>query len=60
MLNFFYDSLETLKQVKRPTRSEIINMTIAVFVLVIIAWIYFAITDWIFVTLYKQFYNIMK
>ena len=60
MLNFFYDSLETLKQVKKPTRTDVINMTLAVFLIVIVAWFYFAITDWFFVTLYKQFYNIMK
>lgn len=60
MLNFFYESLETLKQVKKPSKKEVINLVIAVFVLVIIASVFFAAVDWVFVTLYKQFYNLMR
>jgi len=45
MLNFFYESLETLKQVKKPSKKEVINLVIAVFVLVIIASVFFAAVD---------------
>ena len=59
MLNFFYESLETLKQVKKPTKKEVINLTVAIFVIVVISAIYFIITDWIFVNLYQMFYQLM-
>lgn len=60
MFNFFYDSLETLKQVKKPTKQEVIDMTIKIFVIVIIAGIFFAISDGIFYFVFQQFYNLMK
>ncbi len=60
MLNFFYESLETLKQVKKPTRKEVINLTIAIFVIVIIAALYFAAVDWVLMNLYQYFYQIMS
>jgi preprotein translocase subunit SecE len=37
MLKFFYDSLDTLKQVKKPTKKEVVNITIAIFIIVILA-----------------------
>ncbi len=60
MLNFFYDSLETLKQVKKPTKNEVINLTIAIFVVVIIASLYFAMLDWVYLNVYQVFYQIMS
>lgn len=60
MLNFFYASLETLKQVKKPTKKDIITVTIQIFVVIILAWVFFAITDWVFASLYQRFYNLMK
>lgn len=60
MLKFFYDSLETLKQVKKPTKNEVINLAIAVFIIVIIAAGYFAAVDWVFINLYQTFYQIMS
>lgn len=56
MLNFFYDSLDTLKKVKKPTSAEITNMTITIFVVVIIAAIIFMVYDGVFSAAYKSFY----
>lgn len=45
MLNFFYDSIETLKKVKKPTNADVINLTIIIFLVVIIAALLFALMD---------------
>lgn len=60
MSKFFYDSLATLKNVKKPTKKETINLTITIFVVVIMFWIFFAITDGIFMQLWKIFFNLMS
>ena len=60
MFNFFYDSLDTLKKVKKPTGKEVTNLTIAIFVVVIIAALYFALTDGVFGSLYQTFYQLMQ
>lgn len=59
MFNFFYSSIETLKQVKKPTKKEITSITIQIFILILVAWIFFMITDWLFGSLYQRFYQIM-
>jgi preprotein translocase SecE subunit len=59
MLTFFYDSLETLKKVKKPTAAEITNMTITIFIVVIIAAIIFMVFDGVFASVYKSFYTSM-
>lgn len=59
MFNFFYDSIETLKQVKKPTKKQVFNLTVAIFIVVILAGIYFAILDGVFLSLYELFYNLM-
>ena len=41
MLRFFYDSLETVKKLKHPTRKDYINLTLAIFAAVIIGSLYF-------------------
>jgi len=41
MLEFFYKSLETLKEVKKPTKDEVIKMTIIVIVIILISAILF-------------------
>jgi preprotein translocase SecE subunit len=51
LLDFFYESIETLHEVKVPSKQEVTKMTIAVLVIVIIAAILFAITDYIFLNL---------
>lgn len=41
MLRFFYDSLETVKKLKHPTRKDYINLTLAIFAAVIIGSLFF-------------------
>lgn len=60
MLNFFHSSLDTLKQVKKPTSKEVRDVTIAIFVIVIIAAIYFMAIDGLFLNLYNMFYCAMN
>jgi len=48
MMKFIYDSLDTVKKLKRPTRKDFINITIAIFVAIIIAGVYFVAADTIF------------
>lgn len=57
MLNFFYDSLDTLKKVKKPTTKEVTELTILVFVVVAIAAVVFAVYDGVFGEVYKMIYN---
>lgn len=61
MLEFFYESIETLKEVKRPSKDEVFKMTIAVLVIVAVAWVLFAILDYFFLNLYDNFiYNFLN
>ena len=53
MLNFFYESIETLKEVKKPSKEEIIKMTIAVLVIVLLSALLFIIVDYVFLNLYN-------
>jgi len=55
MLEFFYESLETLKEVKKPSKDEVFKMTMAVLVIVAVAWVLFAILDYFFLNLYDGF-----
>lgn len=56
MLTFFYDSLDSLKKVKKPTTKEVINLTIVIFVVVIISALLFAAFDGLFAASYQWFY----
>ncbi|MCX6823377.1 MAG: preprotein translocase subunit SecE [candidate division SR1 bacterium] len=60
MMKFIYDSLDTVKKLKRPTKKDFINLTLSIFAAVIIAGIYFVATDTIFSGIYKWFYSVMK
>lgn len=60
MMKFVYDSLDTVKKLKHPSRKDFINLTLAIFALVIIAGLYFIVTDTVFSEAYKWFYSIMK
>ncbi len=60
MLRFLEEAVELLRQTKKPTKDEVINMTIAVLVIILIAWLFFAISDLIFINLYSYFYNLMS
>ena len=60
MMKFIYDSLETVKKLKHPTKKDFINLTIAIFAFIIVSGALFIIADTIFSWLYKRFYSIMK
>ncbi len=60
MMKFVYDSLETVKKLKHPTKKDFINITISIIVAVIVAWVLFIVSDTVFSGLYKWFYSIMK
>ncbi len=60
MLRFFYDSLETVKKLKKPTKKDYINLTLAIFAAVIIGSIFFVGVDSLMSNLYKIFYSVMK
>ena len=59
MLKFFYDSLDTVRKLKRPTTKDYITLTIAIFVAVIIGGALFIMLDSVFSNGYKIFYHIM-
>ncbi|MEI7558101.1 MAG: preprotein translocase subunit SecE [bacterium] len=60
MMKFIYDSLETVKKLKHPTKKDFINLTIAIFAAITIAGVYFILADTVFSGLYKRFYSIMQ
>ena len=60
MLRFFYDSLETVKKLKSPTKKDYINLTLAIFAAVIIWSVFFVGIDSILSNAYKIFYSVMK
>jgi len=60
MLKFFYESLDTLSEVKKPSKDEVIKMTVAVLVIVFIAAVIFAVLDYLFLHLQNDIiYNIL-
>ena len=60
MLEFFYQSIETLREVKKPTKDEVVKMTVAVLVIVAVAAVLFAILDYVFLNLHdKILYNFL-
>lgn len=60
MFNFFYDSLETVQKLKFPTREEYIQMTLLVFAAIVIAGIYFVITDTVISQVYSAIYQMFR
>lgn len=60
MLNFIYDSLETVKNLKFPGVKVYVTLTIAIFAVVIVSGLYFVFADSIFSELYQLFYESMK
>ena len=59
MLDFIYDSLDTVKKLKFPTFKQIVGLTLAIFGLVIVAGAYFIFADTLFTGGYKAFYVAM-
>ncbi len=60
MLDFIYDSLETVKTLTFPTKKEFITLLIWVFVIVIIAGLFFIFTDTVFMSIYQTFHNLIR
>ena len=56
MMKFLYDSLDTIKGLKHPTKKQYISLTVAIFVLVILVWLYFVLADALFTSGYEVFY----
>ncbi|MEI8008561.1 MAG: preprotein translocase subunit SecE [bacterium] len=59
MMKFIYDSLDTVKKLKHPTQKDFINLTIAIFVAILVAGVYFIAADTVFNGIYKRFYGLM-
>jgi len=55
-MKFLYDSLDTIKGLKHPTKKQYVSLTIAIFALVILVWAYFVLSDVIFSSAYDVFY----
>ena len=60
MLNFFYESLDTLRTVKLPTKKEVINMMLLILAIIMIMGVFFAIVDQIGLSLFKIIYNTLS
>ncbi len=59
MMKFIYDSLDTVKGIKHPTKKQYINLTIAIFIMVILSGVYFIFADSVFSAIYNLFYSMM-
>jgi preprotein translocase SecE subunit len=57
MLSFFYDSLDTLKKVKKPTSKEVRSFTIVVFAVVIVASVFFIFFDTVRRNVYQMLFT---
>lgn len=60
MLDYFYDSLETLQNLKKPTIKDFVQITIAIFAIVIVGGVFFIASDALRGSLYQTFYQILK
>jgi preprotein translocase SecE subunit len=58
-MKFIYDSLDTVKGIKHPTKKQYINLTIAIFIMVILSGVYFIFADSVFSAVYNLFYSMM-
>lgn len=60
MLDYFYDSLETLQHLKKPTLKDFVTMTIAIFAIVIVGGLFFVASDAVRGSIYQTFYQMFK
>jgi preprotein translocase SecE subunit len=60
MFDFFYDSIDTLKKLKVPTWTEILQIGGLVIFVVVVAAIILGFMDQIFAELYKEIYRSFK
>ena len=59
MLDFIYDSLDTIKSLKHPDKKMYLTLTVAIFSVVIVTGLYFWLADYIFSEGYQIFYQAM-
>ena len=59
MLDFIYDSLDTVKSLKHPDRKMYLSLTAAIFGVVIVTGLYFVLADYLFSEGYQFFYQAM-
>lgn len=59
MLDFIYDSLDTVKKLKFPSWKQVAQMTVGIFVAVVIAGVYFVGVDTLFSDGYSALYSAM-
>ena len=59
MLDFIYDSLDTVKSLKHPDRKMYVGLTLAIFGVVILTGLYFVLADYLFSEGYQIFYQSM-
>ena len=57
MLDFIYDSLDTVKKLKFPTVKQVAQLTLGIFALVIVAGAYFILVDTLASGGYKALYT---
>lgn len=57
MLDFIYDSLDTVKKLKFPTTKQVAQLTLGIFALVIVAGAYFILVDTLATNGYKALYT---
>ena len=60
MLDFIYDSLDTVKSLKHPDKKTYLTLTAAIFGVVIVTGLYFVLADRLFSNWYQLFYDIMR
>ena len=60
MLDFIYDSLDTVKSLKHPDKKMYLSLTAAIFGVVIVTWVYFWVVDLFFNEWYRFFYQVMS
>ncbi len=60
MLDFIYDSWDTIKHLKHPEKKLYVTLTIAIFLIVMFAGLYFVLADAIFGEGYQLFYQGMS
>ena len=59
MLDFIYDSLDTVKSLKHPDKKMYLTLTAAIFGVVIFTWLCFVVLDYFFSEGYQFFYQAM-
>lgn len=60
MLDFIYDSWDTIKHLKHPEKKLYITLTLAIFLIVLFAGGYLLLADAIFGESYQLFYAAMS